>query len=89
MFAEVFERMFSEDVEAQVLDVDRHPKALNEFMQIAIDTALEGMSDGGSKEREPFAAVVVKDGKVISVSVIPYEVDYVHCHGTSYICGLS
>merc|ERR1719433_1238543 len=37
-----------------------------EFMQLAITTAQRGARAGQSKEREPFGAVVVKDGTVIA-----------------------
>merc|ERR1719150_1196136 len=40
-----------------------------EFMRAAIRCVQLGVRDGINKEREPFGAVIVKDGKVISESV--------------------
>lgn len=43
------------------------PPSLNEeFMRRAIRCTKRGVLDGVSKEREPFSAVIVKDGQVIS-----------------------
>jgi tRNA(Arg) A34 adenosine deaminase TadA len=36
------------------------------FMKHALEVAKRGVLDGRSKEREPFAAVIVKDGNIIS-----------------------
>lgn len=67
--AKIYEKMFSEEVESHLLESDGIPLALNEFMRIAIDTAMEGAAAGGSKEREPFGAVVVQNGTVLAVSL--------------------
>jgi tRNA(Arg) A34 adenosine deaminase TadA len=41
-------------------------KQHEEFMQLAIEVAERGASSGQSKEREPFGAVIVRDGQVIA-----------------------
>jgi guanine deaminase len=41
-------------------------KTHEEFMQLAVQAAESGASSGRSKEREPFGAVIVRDGQVIA-----------------------
>lgn len=41
-------------------------KQHEDFMRLAIQVAEKGSKDGKSKEREPFGAVIVKEGKVIA-----------------------
>lgn len=45
--------------------LDQH-KRHEEFMKLAIQAAERGATHGRSKEREPFGAVIVRDGKVIA-----------------------
>lgn len=70
MMAKIYEQIFPDEVELEKLDPTSIPTTLDQFMQIAIDTALAGMTSGQSKEREPFAAIVVKNDKIIAVRLI-------------------
>jgi guanine deaminase len=37
-----------------------------DFMKVAVNVALQAVRDGGSKEKEPFGVVIVKDGAIIA-----------------------
>uniref|UniRef100_A0A0G4GIJ4 CMP/dCMP-type deaminase domain-containing protein n=1 Tax=Chromera velia CCMP2878 TaxID=1169474 RepID=A0A0G4GIJ4_9ALVE len=74
LMAKIYESLFEEDeAKVEVKDAKNedgtdhlHELAHGDFMKAAVEAAEEGQRLGESKEREPFGAVVVKDGKVLA-----------------------
>ncbi|CEM18211.1 unnamed protein product [Vitrella brassicaformis CCMP3155] len=67
ILAKIYQQMFLDDDSITPSDDGKGQgmTCTDEWMQAAIEVALEGQRKGESKEREPFGAIVVKDGVIV------------------------